>query len=82
MKVARHIVASTNETHPDALRAFIAGSLESVACMCDHKDETVKIDAAVPKIPEPIVARVYDDMLPTAPETTALDTEKFLPGTK
>lgn len=56
---------ATNDTmtkHPDALRAFTAGWLEAVAFMRDHKDETVKIDAAVLKIPEPIVARVYDEI--------------------
>ena len=102
---------ATNDTtgrHPDALRTFIAGWLESVAFMHDHKDETVKIDTVVLKIPEPIVARVYDEtfrmisadgkfdptglavpgksfvdmnMLPTAPDMTALNIEKFLPGT-
>jgi ABC-type nitrate/sulfonate/bicarbonate transport system substrate-binding protein len=63
---ANTVMFATNDMmtkHPDALRAFIAGWLESAAFMRDHKDETVKIDAAVLKIPEPIVARVYDETL-------------------
>ena len=46
---------------PDALRAFLAGWLDSVAYMKKNKESTVRIAAGVLKIAEPIVARVYDE---------------------
>jgi NitT/TauT family transport system substrate-binding protein len=47
-------------THPDAIRAFIAGWLETVDYMRAHKAETVKIESAVTHFSESVTSREYD----------------------
>ncbi len=49
------------DKHPEQLRAFLAAWFDTVAFMKANKAETVRIDADVLKIPEPIVGRVYDE---------------------
>jgi ABC-type nitrate/sulfonate/bicarbonate transport system substrate-binding protein len=45
---------------PDALRAFIAGWLETVDYMRAHKAETVKIESGITHFSESVTAREYD----------------------
>ena len=47
-------------SHPDAIRAFIAGWLETVDYMRAHKAETVKIESAVNHFSENVMSREYD----------------------
>jgi ABC-type nitrate/sulfonate/bicarbonate transport system substrate-binding protein len=45
---------------PDAVRAFLAGWIESVDYIITHKAETVKIESAVTGFPESVMAQAYD----------------------
>jgi ABC-type nitrate/sulfonate/bicarbonate transport system substrate-binding protein len=56
------IFASTRliETNPDALRAFLAGWIETVRYMKKHKAETVKIESGVTGYSEETTSRDYD----------------------
>ncbi|HTP90823.1 MAG TPA: ABC transporter substrate-binding protein [Xanthobacteraceae bacterium] len=56
------IFASTQliASNPDAIRAFLAGWLETVAYMRAHKAETVKITGAVTHFSESVMSREYD----------------------
>jgi NitT/TauT family transport system substrate-binding protein len=47
-------------SNPDAIRAFIAGWIETVDYMRAHKAETVKITSAVNNFSESVMAREYD----------------------
>jgi ABC-type nitrate/sulfonate/bicarbonate transport system substrate-binding protein len=47
-------------SNPDAIRAFIAGWLETVDYMRAHKAETVKITSQVNHFSETVMAREYD----------------------
>jgi NitT/TauT family transport system substrate-binding protein len=47
-------------SNPDAIRAFIAGWIETVDYMRAHKAETVKITSAVNNFSETVMAREYD----------------------
>jgi NitT/TauT family transport system substrate-binding protein len=53
---SNHIVA----TNPDAVRAYVAGWLETTHYMATHKDETVKVEAAITHFDPAMVAREYD----------------------
>ena len=46
--------------HPDALRAFLAGWIETVDYMSTHKPETVKIEMGITHFSEPVMSREYD----------------------
>ena len=46
--------------NPDAVRAFLAAWIETVAYMRAHKDETVKIEAKITNFGEDIMAKEYD----------------------
>jgi len=46
--------------NPDAIRAFIAGWLETVDYMRTHKAETVKITSAINHFSESVMSREYD----------------------
>ena len=56
------IFASTHlvESNPDAIRAFLAGWLETVRFMKTHKAETVEIERAVTGYSEAVSSRDYD----------------------
>ncbi len=59
-----HVIYATNDVmtqHPDTVRRFLAGWLETVAYVKKNKADTVRISSAVLKIPEPVVGRVYDE---------------------
>ena len=47
-------------SHPAAIRAFIAGWLETVDYMRAHKAETVKIESGITHFSESVMAREYD----------------------
>jgi NitT/TauT family transport system substrate-binding protein len=46
--------------NPDAVRAFVAGWIETVAYMRAHKAETVKIEAKITGFSEDVMAKEYD----------------------
>jgi ABC-type nitrate/sulfonate/bicarbonate transport system substrate-binding protein len=47
-------------SHPDAIRAFIAGWLETVDYMQTHKAETVKIESGITHFSASVTSREYD----------------------
>jgi NitT/TauT family transport system substrate-binding protein len=53
---SNHLIAS----NPDALRAFLAGWIETTGFILTHKDETVKSWAKVTGFPEHIMSQEYD----------------------
>jgi ABC-type nitrate/sulfonate/bicarbonate transport system substrate-binding protein len=46
--------------NPDAVRAFLAGWIETVAYMRAHKAETVKIEAKITNFDEDVMSKEYD----------------------
>ncbi len=46
--------------NPDAVRAFVAGWIDTIAWMRSHKAETVKIEAKLVGFPESVMAKEYD----------------------
>jgi NitT/TauT family transport system substrate-binding protein len=59
-----HVIYATNDVmaqHPDGVRRFLAGWFETIAYVKKNKADAVRISSATLKIPEPVVARVYDE---------------------
>jgi ABC-type nitrate/sulfonate/bicarbonate transport system substrate-binding protein len=54
---ASHDIIAKN---PDAIRAFVAGWIETVDYMRTHKAETVKIESAITRFEEQVMSREYD----------------------
>jgi len=54
---ASHDIIAKN---PDAIRAFVAGWIETVDYMRAHKDETVKIESKITHFSESVMSREYD----------------------
>jgi len=56
------IFASTQliKTNPDAIRAFLAAWLETIAFMRAHKPETVTIENAITGFPPSVMSKEYD----------------------
>jgi ABC-type nitrate/sulfonate/bicarbonate transport system substrate-binding protein len=48
------------DSNPDAVRAFVAGWIETVDFIRSHKAQTVKIESAVTGFPESVMSREYD----------------------
>jgi NitT/TauT family transport system substrate-binding protein len=48
------------ETNPDAIRAFLAGWLETTAFIRTHKAETVKIESGITGFSESVMSKTYD----------------------
>jgi NitT/TauT family transport system substrate-binding protein len=48
------------KSNPDAVRAFVAGWIETVDYIRAHKDQAVKIESAVTGFPESVMAKDYD----------------------
>jgi ABC-type nitrate/sulfonate/bicarbonate transport system substrate-binding protein len=48
------------KTHPEAVRAFVAGWVETVDFIRTHKAETVKLESAITHFPESVIAKEYD----------------------
>jgi ABC-type nitrate/sulfonate/bicarbonate transport system substrate-binding protein len=53
---SKHLIA----TNPDAVRAFVAGWIETIDYIRTHKPETVKIESTVTGLPESVMAKEYD----------------------
>lgn len=53
---SKHII----DTNPDAVRAFVAGWIETVDFIRTHKAETVKIESAITGFPESVMSKDYD----------------------
>jgi NitT/TauT family transport system substrate-binding protein len=47
-------------SHPDAIRTFLAGWMETVAYMQSHKAETVKIESGITHFSPSVTSREYD----------------------
>ena len=76
-KVASGILYASNHlvsTNPDAVRAYVAGWLETTHYMATHKAETVKIEAAITHYDPIIVAKEYDVDKGMFTEDCAFDT--------
>jgi NitT/TauT family transport system substrate-binding protein len=62
-KIAAGTIFASNrlvESNPDAIRAFLAGWLETVAYMKSHKAETMAIERAVTGYSEAVTSKDYD----------------------
>jgi NitT/TauT family transport system substrate-binding protein len=62
-RVASGILYASNhivQTNPEAVRAYVAGWLETTQFMATHKAETVKVEAEITHFDPEIVARNYD----------------------
>ena len=62
-RVASGTIFASNhliESNPDAIRAFLAGWLETTAFIQTHKAETVKIESGITGFPESVMAKEYD----------------------
>jgi len=62
---------------PDAIRAFVAASLETTQYMRTHKAETVKIESAVTGHSQEIMAREYDIAIGMFTGDCKFDTESL-----
>jgi NitT/TauT family transport system substrate-binding protein len=65
--------------NPDAVRAFLAGWLDSVAYMRDHKEQTIDIAARISDVSKSVAGRNYRELMPIFNRTgrfnpAALDT--------
>src|SRR5262249_7437657 len=61
--VASGALFASNElmkSKPEAVRAFLAGWMETVDYMRAHKAETVKIESAITHLSEAVMSREYD----------------------
>jgi ABC-type nitrate/sulfonate/bicarbonate transport system substrate-binding protein len=52
------------DAHPDAVRAFLAGWLDSVQYMRDHRDATIDITQRVADVSRSVATRNYDELMP------------------
>jgi ABC-type nitrate/sulfonate/bicarbonate transport system substrate-binding protein len=62
-KVASGILYASNHivaTNPDAVRAYVAGWLETTHYMATHKAETVKVEAQITHYDPIMIAKEYD----------------------
>lgn len=54
---------------PDVLRRFVAAWFETIGWMGEHRAETVAIATGVTKLPEGVMGRTYDTVMPTMSRT-------------
>ena len=52
------------DSNPDAVRTFLAGWLESVQYMRDHKEQTIDIAARVSDVSRSVASRNYQELMP------------------
>jgi NitT/TauT family transport system substrate-binding protein len=79
-KVASGILYASNhivQTNPDAVRAYVAGWLETTHYMSTHKDETVKVEAAITHFDPIMIAKEYDIDKGMFSEDCAFDAESL-----
>jgi ABC-type nitrate/sulfonate/bicarbonate transport system substrate-binding protein len=50
--------------NPDAVRAFLAGWLETVGYMRDHREQTIDIAARVSDVSKSVASRNYQELMP------------------
>ena len=53
---SKHLI----DTNPEAVRAFVAGWIETIDFIRTHKAETVKIESGITGFPESVMAKDYD----------------------
>jgi NitT/TauT family transport system substrate-binding protein len=79
-KVASGILYASNHvvaTNPDAVRAYVAGWLETTQYMATHKAETVKVEAAITHFDPVMIAKEYDIDKGMFSEDCAFDAESL-----
>jgi NitT/TauT family transport system substrate-binding protein len=79
-KVASGILYASNhivQTNPGAVRAYVAGWLETTQYMATHKDETVKVEAAITHFDPVMIAKQYDIDKGMFSEDCAFDAESL-----
>ncbi len=64
-------------SNPDAVRAFVAGWIETVDYIRAHKDQAVKIESAVTGFPESVMAKDYDLTIGMFTKACQFDTESL-----
>jgi ABC-type nitrate/sulfonate/bicarbonate transport system substrate-binding protein len=78
--VASGALYASNEIiakNPEALRAFLAGWIETVDYMRAHKAETVKIESAVTHFSESVMSREYDLVIGMFTKACRFDAESL-----
>ena len=63
--------------NPDAVRAFVAGWIETVDYMRAHKAETVKIESAITRFNETVMSREYDLVIGMFTKACRFDAESL-----
>ena len=62
-----HVVYASRkliDANPNAIRAFLAGWLDTVGYMRDHKEQTIDIAARVSDVSKSVAARNYAELMP------------------
>jgi NitT/TauT family transport system substrate-binding protein len=78
--VASGVLFASNDViakNPDAIRAFIAGWIETVDYMRAHKDETVKIESAITKFDDAVMSKEYDFVIGMYTKACRFDAESM-----
>ena len=65
------------DSNPDAVRAFVAGWIETVDYMRAHKAETVKIESEITGFPESVMSKEYDLTLDMYTKDCRFDAESL-----
>lgn len=63
--------------HPDAIRAFLAGWLETVDFMRHHKNEAVAAESKLTGLSPSVMAKDYDLVMPSFDKDCAFDAESL-----
>jgi NitT/TauT family transport system substrate-binding protein len=63
--------------HPDAIRAFLAGWLETVDFIRQHKEEAVKAESKLTGLSPSVMARDYDLVMPSFNKDCTFDAESL-----
>src|SRR5581483_3623738 len=65
------------DSNPGAVRAFVAGWIETVAYIRAHKAETVKIESEVTGFPQSVMAKEYDLVIDMYTKDCRFDAESL-----
>lgn len=63
--------------HPDEVKGFIQGWLQTVKWMKDNRDQAITKAAAVMKAPQDVVAKLYDTLMPAFSQTGKFDEDSL-----
>lgn len=63
--------------HPDEVKGFIQGWLQTVKWMKDNRDQAITKAAAVMKAPKDVVANLYDTLMPAFSQTGKFDEDSL-----